>query len=124
MKKLLLALLMVFCLAGTAFAETLTFEWDQEIVDGFSGWRLYMAVDSSGGPYLPNPVAQIAYDGSGATHYTATETVETLMGTHTYYFVLVAFAGSESSSDSNEVFVELTKAVPTPLHFSVTISTE
>ena len=124
-KKLLIVVALCLMMVAPVWAADLTFEWDQELSQGFTGWKLYMAVDSPGGPYLSPEVANIAYDGSGATHYTSEQAVETLPGTHTYYFVLVAFAaGYDPSANSNEVSVELTSVVPAPLHFSVTISTD
>jgi hypothetical protein len=66
MKKFLIALGLCLCFAFPVQARDITAEWDQEICEGFTGWRLYCSVDSPGGPYDYWEV-HIPYDGSGRT---------------------------------------------------------
>ena len=109
--------------AFPAYGKDITAEWDQEIFDGLTNWVLYASVDSPGGPY-DYWESSIPYDGSEASHYTVTKVFPLQKGTHTYYFVLVAFAGVEHSSNSNEASVVMTGDIPAPAHFTVTITVQ
>ena len=129
MKKFILVLtLLCLMLASPVLAKDIVAEWDQQITLGFSGWKLYMAVDKPGGPY--EPFADIPYTPppSSDDHYTSPQSVEVLPGEHTYYFVLVAFTSDgQYSPNSNEASVTLTGAYPpppVPEHFILKIPVE
>ena len=111
-KKFCLWLIVLLMLTGTAFAETLTFQWEQTDLTNLREWKLFWG-DASGGPYVE--LSTIAYDGSSGPTYSSPAEVQVTgdQGTHVMkYFVLIACGdvpqedGSTSylcSVDSNEV---------------------
>jgi opacity protein-like surface antigen len=122
MKKLLLALALCLALTVPVYAIDITAEWDQEVFDGLTGWKMYMAVDSPGGPY--QHFTDIPYDGSGAYTYTCERPLTLLPGEHSYSFVLVTFAGTEASANSPEATLTLKGDVPAVVRFQMTITAQ
>jgi len=112
MKRLFLALVMFFFLAGSASAEILTFEWNQVDTTNLKEWKLFWG-DTSGGPYTE--LSTIPYDGSPGPVYSspAEANVTGDQGTNVVkYFVLIACGDVPQASgtpeylcseDSNEV---------------------
>lgn len=122
MKKILIILLTLLLLVSTSFAGTkvLKFEWNQEISDGFAGWKLYVSETSQsyGSPFMiiPFDIEQ--------TSYTTSEEISSPDGeTHTYYFVLTAFDGEGNESTwSNEVSAKIDFESPSgPYNLTVII---
>lgn len=113
--KLFFTLLITVLMSTYAFAETLTFEWNQTDKTNLKEWRLYWS-GNSGGPYDQQEVAIIQYDGSGSGPFTNDVTPPDVTGPQgtnvTKYFVLIAcgdiptqFGTTEykCSENSNEV---------------------
>jgi len=127
LKKLLVVLAMVLLMAPSAvLAEELTASWSQASTDvlapNFVGWNLYMAVDLPGGPY--QKVADIEFDGTAGNLYSADVTIQGVLGTHVYYFVLRAETLDEESDPSNEAQVTITKDISGPMNFTIKIKVQ
>lgn len=115
MKKVFIVLLLTVLSVSFAFAETLTFQWNQDNTTNLKEWRLYWS-DSPNGPYDVQEVAIIPYTASGGPVYTSPVTPAEVSGEQgTFvkkYFVLVACGDLpqpdgtteyECSENSNEV---------------------
>ena len=126
MKKILLSTAMILCVALSAQAQEITAEWvyPSDIAQDpqFEGFKIYASVDASGGPYDHFETPMLSP--SGGPDYSIKLPFKFLPGTHTYYFVGVAFFGSTHSANSNEASFEHTVAIPTMTEFTVTITVE
>jgi len=92
MKKLFVILLVLFVLFGQALAGSLSLAWDHTGTQP-DGFKLFMR--ESGRSYnYSTPV----WTGTAKTC-----TITNLAGGETYFFVVRAFLGTESSVNSNEV---------------------
>jgi len=124
MRKLTLALLCVFLIAGFAYAaeETLTFEWEQTYdnsITEISKWTLYYG-DQTGGPYT-HPI-DISNDGSGGP-FTSMQVIGCPDGQETtYFFVLTATdTNGNESKYSNEISYIFDFAAPNAPTFKAII---
>ena len=111
MKKLILAILLVFLMALPAFGaeKTISFGWNQVIPNDFAGWKLYASQSPNVEIISDNLVATIAYGGEIQEEYTSNQIISVADGEKiTYYFVLTAFDidGNESvpSNEVSEIF--------------------
>ena len=127
MKKLIVILISILILTGTgsAWADDIVFNWNQEISADFAGWKLYQGV-AVGGPYLH--VTDIQYSGTPEDAYQIDIPLPVVVGDPVdYFFVLTAFdtQGNESVY-SNEVKYTATDttAPGIPQTLTVTIKQE
>ena len=128
MKKLLSFLpiaccLLLFFLPGASASEKkLTFHWDQEISEGFAGWKIFFS-RSSGIDY--QLFSALGYDPEVIDYTTEIMFPSPADARITWYFVFTAFddAGNESGY-SNEVNKVIDfDAPPAPYNLTVTITT-
>lgn len=91
MKQLLLALLLLLFVTGTAQAASVSLAWDASPSSGITGYKIYWGTVT--GTY-PNSVVA----GTGLAY-----TVTGLNENTRYFFVATALRGSEESGYSNEV---------------------
>ena len=115
--------LLALLFSAPAFAgdSTITFEWQQVITEGFSGWHLYMS-SISGGPY-DGPIVNIIYEGVEQPVYSETTTIPLPIGLT--YFVLTAYTPDAESGWSNEVsFLNELPLPATPFEFTIKITTQ
>ena len=125
MKRLLVALIMCLMLASHALAKEITLAWEYptEVAErpDFVGWKIYYSIDTPGGPYNTPAWVDVPYAGGGPD-YSVTADLPLVIGTHTYYFVGVAFTQTDNSANSNEASATYTMALPPMTNFSVTIT--
>jgi len=129
MKKLILILLTVLLLAGTAFAvdKTVTLQWEQTCIDGcpeqnigpVEEWRVYMS-DASG--VYTTPIITMPYDGTPAPNYSSSY-ILVLEGAGTKYFIVrawnAAFGESGNSNEVNYPYNFSGSAIPVNLTFTI-----
>ncbi len=119
MKKLILTLLAVLLLAGTAFAANVTFRWDANTETDLAKYKLYQA-GTAGGPYIK---AQVVGEGNlvaivllanlpdpANPEYTLTGVAD---GRH-YWVLTAADLSNNESGFSNEVTTVIDSTPPAP----------
>lgn len=106
--------------------KTVTFAWNQDMSEGFAGWKLYKSTTANVSAVPGNLFATIAYSGAPAQEYTTDQVLSSPDGqVVTYYFVMTAFdnQGNESAK-SNEVSARIDFQAPgVPVQLKVTVTT-
>lgn len=110
-KRFVLGIILVWlfllgiCVIAQAGTKTIQFAWNQEISEGFAGWKLYRSTSPNVQVTPANLFATIPYGGATATEYTTSQPLISPDGQSvTYYFVMTAFDNAGNESDkSNEV---------------------
>ena len=89
-KRFCLLVIALLMLTGTAFAETLTFQWEQSNLTNLKEWKILWS-DTQGGPY--EQLTTIPYDGGVGPIFTSPADAQVTgdQGTHVIkYFVAIA----------------------------------
>lgn len=116
--------LLGICVIAQAGTKTITFAWNQDISEGFAGWKLYRATSPNVQVNATNLFATIPYGGTTAAEYTTSQPLISPDGqTVTYYFVLTAFDNAGNESDkSNEVSAVIDFMAPgVPIQLKVNV---
>jgi len=128
MKKLLLFIILSFCLCFPAMAQEtndIRFTWDQTISDDFAGWELYQhtAVMGEGNVCQTEGTMIVDVEYTGQTVYTADYQLSGQAGDTFYFRILAKDATGNKSECSNEASYTLVDTAPpsTPINLTIEV---